>query len=31
MTRLAFSPEHIGVYADDWRVSPQGSRAGRAA
>lgn len=31
MTRLAFAPEHIGVYADDWRVSPQGSRAGRAA
>lgn len=31
MTRLVFAPERIGVYADDWRVSPLGSRAGRVA
>jgi glycerol transport system ATP-binding protein len=31
MTRLAFAPERIGVYANDWRVAPQGSRTGRAA
>ena len=31
MTRLAFAPERIGVYADDWRVAPQGNRMGRAA
>jgi glycerol transport system ATP-binding protein len=31
MTRLAFEPSRIGVYADDWRVAPQGSRTGKAA
>jgi glycerol transport system ATP-binding protein len=31
MTRLAFAPERIGVYANDWRVAPQGSRTGRTA
>jgi glycerol transport system ATP-binding protein len=31
MTRLAFAPDRIGVYADDWRVAPQGSQMGRAA
>ncbi|MCA3479916.1 MAG: ABC transporter ATP-binding protein [Rhodobacter sp.] len=31
MTRLVFAPERIGVYADDWRVSPQGRQPGRAA
>ncbi len=31
MTRLAFDPARISVYADDWRVAPQGARMGRAA
>jgi glycerol transport system ATP-binding protein len=31
MTRIAFEPSRISVYADDWRVAPQGSRMGRAA
>jgi glycerol transport system ATP-binding protein len=31
MTRLAFAPDRIGVYADDWRVAPQGGHMGRAA
>ncbi len=31
MTRLVFAPERIGVYANDWRVRPQGARMGRAA
>jgi len=31
MTRLAFAPDRIGVYADDWRVAPLGSHMGRAA
>ncbi len=27
MTRVAFDPAHVNVYADDWRVAPQGEAA----
>ncbi|PZQ95722.1 MAG: ABC transporter ATP-binding protein [Cereibacter sphaeroides] len=30
-TRLVFEPAHTLVYANDWRVRPQGARLGRAA
>ncbi len=26
MTRVSFQPDHINVYADDWRVSPSGAQ-----
>ncbi len=31
MTRLVFEPGHVLVYADDWRVRPQGAQIGKAA
>ena len=30
MTRIEFEPRGVNVYADDWRVAPEGSQ-GRAA
>jgi glycerol transport system ATP-binding protein len=31
MTRVTFDAAHINVYADDWRVTPEGVRKGEAA
>ncbi|MFD1343379.1 ABC transporter ATP-binding protein [Litorisediminicola beolgyonensis] len=32
MTRVTFDPDHVNVYADDWRVAPSGAHAtGEAA
>ncbi len=31
LTHVSFAPQKINVYADDWRVAPQGASLGRAA
>ena len=31
LMHVSFAPQKINVYADDWRVAPQGASLGRAA